>query len=191
MKPRIVSRRGVRIGSAWILAIAFFLVADPDRTSVWFGAAVVLLGLSVRSWAAGVLTKDRELAVSGPYALTRNPLYLGSFVIGAGAVIAGGRPWLGLVFLAYFAWVYGSTMARESAELAAVFGDSHRRYRESVPVFLPRLRPFRPVPGDAPAETTFSLARYIHNREYEALLGAAAGLGLLALKAALWPGSTG
>ena len=179
------SHRGVRIGSAWILAVAFFWLAAPTRASLVLGAAVVGLGLLVRGWAAGVLKKDRELAISGPYAFTRNPLYLGTFLIGAGAVIAGGRPWLGLVFVGYFAWVYGSTMARETGELEARFGDDYRRYRRSVPALVPRPTPFRPA---ADAATTFSLARYLHNREYEALLGAAAALGLLALKAAGWLG---
>ena len=181
------SHRGFRIGSAWILAVAFLWLAVPSRASLGLGAAFVALGLLVRGWAAGVLKKDRELAVSGPYAFTRNPLYLGSFLIGAGAVVAGGRPWLGLVFLGYFAWVYGSTMARETGELEARFGDDYRRYRRSVPALVPRPTRFRPAGGDDATATTFSLARYLRNREYEALLGAVAALGLLALKAAVWP----
>lgn len=186
MKP---SHRGVRIGSAWILAITFFLLAKPDFSALRFGAVVVLLGLLVRGWAAGCLKKDRELAVSGPYAFTRNPLYLGSLFIGVGAAIAGGRPWFGLVFIAYFAWIYGSTIARETGELAMRFGDNYARYRDAVPALFPRLTPFRAPPDQAAAKTAFSLARYLRNREYEALLGAVAGLGLLALKAAGWPSS--
>lgn len=187
MKP---SHRGVRIGSAWILAATFFWLATPDSLTLGLGAAVVVVGLLVRGWAAGVLRKDRELAVSGPYALTRNPLYLGSFLIGIGAVVAGGRPWLGLVFIAWFAWIYGSTMARESAELATRFGKQFNRYRESVPIFVPRLTPYRPLPDHAAGKTTFSLSCYLHNREYEALVGAVAGLGLLAVKAAGWSFAT-
>lgn len=187
MKP---SPRGVRVGSAWILAITFFWLARPSFPSIGFGAAIVLIGLLIRGWAAGVLEKNRELTVSGPYAFTRNPLYLGSFVIGAGAVVAGARPWLGLVFVAYFAWIYGSTMARESGELAGRFGESYNRYRDSVPVLLPRLTPFRPVGDHNGAPTTFSLARYRRNREYEALLGAVAGFGLLALRVTGWPFTT-
>ena len=166
--------------------MAFFWLARPDSLSLWLGAPVVFLGLLVRGWAAGVLSKDRELAVSGPYAFTRNPLYMGTFLIGIGAVVAGGRPWLGVVFIAWFGWTYGSTMARESAELATRFGERYGRYRESVPVFVPRLTPYRPLPDHPAGKAAFSLARYLHNREYEALLGAAAALGLLAVKAAGW-----
>lgn len=150
---------------------------------------MVLLGLVIRAWAAGSLEKDRELAISGPYAFTRNPLYLGSFVIGTGAVIAGGRPWFGLLFLAFFAILYRGAMYREGKRLEERFGDDYRRYREAVPLFFPRGTRYDPRPEPAPgrAARSFSAARYLRNREYESLLGAAAGFGLLALKAAGWP----
>lgn len=130
-----------------------------------------------------MLEKDRELAVSGPYAYTRNPLYLGSFVIGAGGVVAGGVLWFGLPFLAFFGWMYGSTMTRESRALAARFGPAYRHYRDAVPVFLPRRGRYRPPPQTELRSRSFSVRRYLRNREYEALLGALAAFGLLALKA--------
>ncbi len=138
----------------------------------------------MRGWAAGILEKDRELAVSGPYAFTRNPLYLGSFVAGIGGAVAGGRLWFGLLFVAFFAWMYGGTMTRENDALAQRFGDRYRHYRKSVPAFLPRRPRHRPTTEAARAPTSFSLARYARNREYEALLGAVAAFVLLALKAA-------
>ena len=130
-----------------------------------------------------MLEKDRELAVSGPYAHTRNPLYLGSLVIGAGGVVAGGVLWFGLPFLAFFAWTYTSTMAREARALADRFGAAYRHYRDAVPALLPRPGRYRPPPGPEPRARTFSARRYLRNREYEALLGALAAFGLLALKA--------
>lgn len=149
---------------------------------------MVLAGLGVRAWAAGVLDKDRELAVSGPYAFTRNPLYLGSFVIGIGAVIAGGRPWFGFLFLVFFVLMYRGAMIRENDRLAERFGTDYRRYREAVPMFFPRGARYEPggASGPEPQARSFSLARYVRNREYEALLGAVAAFALLALKAAGW-----
>lgn len=173
-------RRAVRLWGAWVLALVYFWLARPDALSLWTGGTVILAGLVVRGWAAGVLQKDRELAVSGPYAFTRNPLYLGSFIIGAGATFAGGRIWIGVVFLAFFVWAYRGTMAREEGRLEERFGEAYRRYRGSVPVFLPRFTPYRPPPETTP--TPFSLARYIRNREWEAALGGAAALAILALK---------
>ncbi len=149
---------------------------------------MVLVGLVIRAWAAGIVEKDRELAVSGPYAFTRNPLYLGSFVIGTGAVIAGGRPWFGLLFLAFFTILYRGAMHHEGKRLEERFGDDYRRYREAVPLFFPRGTRYHPHPEPAPGPpaSSFSVARYLRNREYESPLGAAAGFGLLALKAAGW-----
>jgi len=105
-------RRGVRLWGAWVLARGYFWLARPDGASLWAGGTVILVGLVVRGWAAGVLEKNRELAVSGPYAFTRNPLYLGSFVIGTGAAGAGGRLSIGAVFLAFLVWSYRDTMTR-------------------------------------------------------------------------------
>lgn len=126
--------------------------------------------------------------MSGPYAFTRNPLYLGSFVVGIGAVVAGARPWFGLLFLAFFGVMYKGAMVRESERLANRFGAAYRRYHEAVPPFFPRATRYQPGAasrtGSNPA--SFSVARYLRNREYEALLGAAAAFGLLALKAAGW-----
>ena len=167
-----------------MLALVYFWLARPDAVSLWMGGTVILAGLIVRGWAAGVLEKDRELAVSGPYAFTRNPLYLGSFIIGVGAAVAGGRIWIGLLFLAFFIWAYRGPMARENDRLEEHFGEAYRRYRDAVPAFLPRVPPYRPPPETAPVPTRFSLARYVRNREWEAALGGAAAMGFLALKAA-------
>ena len=176
-------RRGVRLWGAWVLALGYFWLARPDEASVWAGGVVVLVGLLVRGWAAGVLEKNRELAVSGPYAFTRNPLYLGSFVIGVGAVVAGGRLWIGAVFLAFFVWTYGAKMTRESSGLEAHFGEGYRDYRDGVPAFFPRLTPYRPPGKPCRRMTRFSLARYVRNREWEAALGALAAIGFLVLRA--------
>ena len=174
----------MRLWGAWVLALVYFWLARPDAVSLWMGGAVILAGLLVRGWAAGVLEKDRELAVSGPYAFTRNPLYLGSFIIGVGAAVAGGRVWIGLVFLAFFIWAYRGPMVRESGRLQEHFGEAYRCYRDAVPAFLPRLTPYRPTVAPTPAPTRFSLARYVRNREWEAALGGVAAMGLLVLKAA-------
>ena len=174
----------MRLWGAWVLALVYFWLARPDALSLWTGGAVILAGLIVRGWAAGVLEKNRELAVSGPYAFTRNPLYLGSFTIGTGAAVAGGRIWIGLVFLAFFIWAYRGPMARESGRLEERFGDAYRCYRDAVPAFLPRVTPYRPSTDTGPVAMRFSLARYVRNREWEAALGGLASMGLLALKAA-------
>lgn len=183
--------RKLRLGAAWVLALAFLWLATPTSASLVAGAAVVVVGLLLRGWAAGVLEKDRELAISGPYAYTRNPLYMGSFVIGVGGAIAGDSLWFGLLFVAFFTWMYGSAMARESLALTKHFGAGYRDYHDSVPTFLPSATRYRPPSTLELRTRSFSAARYLRNREYEALLGALAAFGLLALKAAGWPGPAG
>jgi protein-S-isoprenylcysteine O-methyltransferase Ste14 len=141
------------------------------------------VGLGLRAWAAGVIHKDRELTTTGPYAFTRNPLYLGSLLLGVGTALAGGL-WLFMAgFLAFFVLVYGTTMRREEAFLEGAFEERYRHYAERVPLLVPRLAPYRaaePAPGSG-----FSVLRYRRNREWEALLGAATGFAFLTLKM-LW-----
>ena len=148
---------------------------------LWWGAGVSAAGLSLRAWAAGSIRKDRELATTGPYAHTRNPLYLGSFMLGAGVTVAGGQWVFGLAFLAFFLLVYRATVRREVAELEARFGAQYRTYAARVPAVLPRFTAYQGELSDS-APRGFSPARYMRNREWEAVLGAIAAFGFLGLK---------
>ena len=143
------------------------------------------MGLALRAWAAGSIRKDRELATTGPYAHTRNPLYLGSFILGFGVTVAGGRWVFGVAFLLFFLLVYRATVLREDVELEERFGEPYRTYRAQVPSVLPRLTPYRGEGSHAPVG--FSGGRYLRNREWEAVLGAVAAFAALALKPKLWP----
>ncbi len=176
-----VSRR-VRIKGAWLLVLPFLFLARPTPGKLAVGFALAIVGATIRGWAAGTIQKGRTLAVRGPYAYTRNPLYLGSFFIGLGAALAGGR-WVFLpAFLVFFVWAYGKTAGQEELELGSQFGDAYRRYAASVPRFLPRLTPYRPRESDADTEQRFTLQRYRKNREYEAGLGLLLGFGALLLR---------
>ncbi len=143
-------------------------------------------GLSLRAWAAGSIRKDRELATTGPYAYTRNPLYLGSFMLGAGVTVAGGQWVFGVVLLAFFLLVYRSTVLREATELETRFVESYRVYAAQVPSVLPQITRYRAEGSDSPRGGC-SRARYLRNREWEAALGAIAAFGLLAWKLRFWP----
>lgn len=175
--------RFLRLRAVWLLVLPFLLLARPSPGLLGAGLAVAVAGLGLRAWAAGVIDKDAVLTTGGPYAFTRNPLYLGSFLLGLGACVAGGRWSFLALFLAFFLLVYGPTMKREEALLEELFGEHYRSYAARVPLLAPRLVPYRP--GATPARGVFSAARYRRNREYEALLGAVAGFAFLALKM-LW-----
>jgi len=176
--------RTLRLRAVWLLIVPFLWLARPTPASLSVGAGLSALGLLVRALAAGAIHKDRRLTTSGPYARTRNPLYLGTFLLGLGITVAGGR-WLFVgLFLLFFGIVYGRTIRHEARRLEEAFGDAYRHYARRVPLFLPRLTCYRaPDPGRAPG---FSLERYRRNREYEALLGALAGFAFLAVRM-YWP----
>ena len=183
---RRLDPRKLRLRAVWLLIIPFYLYASPSTILLAWGAGLSTVGLAIRAWAAGSIHKDRELATTGPYAHTRNPLYLGSCFLGSGVTVAGGQWVFGVAFLVFFLLVYRATVLREVSELEVRFGEGYRVYRAQVPSVLPRVTSYEgESSGSAPV--TFSRARYMRNREWEAALGAAAAFGLLALKLELWP----
>jgi protein-S-isoprenylcysteine O-methyltransferase Ste14 len=179
--------RKLRLRAVWLLVLPFFFLARPTPRLLLLGGAIAALGTTIRAWAAGTIHKERTLTTSGPYAHTRNPLYLGSFLIGTGATIAGGRWEFTVLFLAFFVVVYGRTMRAEAELLGERFGDRHAEYARNVPFFVPRPIPWRaPVAVGALAEEGFTLRQWRRNREYQALLGVAAAFAVLAAK--MWWG---
>src|SRR5262249_15059555 len=128
-----------RVPLGFVCAAIFFALARPSRRTLIIGAAIALPGLALRAWATGHLKKNDALATTGPYAYTRNPLYLGSFLIGLGFTIAAGRLLLGLLFAVLFAGIYVPVMRVEAKTLSELFRDDYERYARAVPLFLPRM----------------------------------------------------
>lgn len=185
----IPSLRRLRLRGAWLLILPFFYFARPTPLLLALGGGVSVLGLALRAWAAGVIHKERALSTNGPYAFTRNPLYLGSLLLGLGVVTAGGRWVFAPLLLGFFAVVYGATARKEMRILGERFGEAYAEYARSVPAFFPRLTPYRPraTSGEAGENSlvgggSFTFERYWQNREFEALLGALAGFVVLALR---------
>jgi protein-S-isoprenylcysteine O-methyltransferase Ste14 len=152
------------------------------------GGAVALVGLALRGWASGHIRKNDRLAVSGPYAHTRNPLYLGSFILGLGFTVAAASSLLlfallGGLFASLFLGIYWPVMRVEAATLAGMFGEEYRRYAAAVPLLFPRLTPYRAA-GDAEAQR-FDPSLYMRYREYRAALGLLVAWCVLWLKAVL------
>lgn len=169
-----------RVPLGFVCGALFLVFARPRPSTLAVGGGIALIGLSLRAWAAGHIRKNAELATSGPYAHTRNPLYLGSFLLGVGFTIAAARPLLGLLFAVLFLGIYLPVMRVEAADLAKLFGEDYTLYARAVPLFIPRLRPFR---NEKTRETRFDGGLYLRYREYQAALGLLIAWGLLALKA--------
>ena len=172
----------LRIRGAWVLVLPFFWFATPRGGLLVVGAVLAVVGLAIRAWAASTIHKSQVLAVTGAYAHTRNPLYLGSFVLGLGVVIAAGQASIIALYLVLFAIFYRQTMAAEAAHLEGIFGEAYREYAQAVPLFFPRLRPWDGG-GDEPE---YQASRYKINREYEALLGSVVVFAVLIGKWFWW-----
>lgn len=169
-----------RVPLGFLCGALFIWFARPNPLSLGIGGGVALIGLSLRAWSAGHIRKNTSLATSGPYAHTRNPLYLGSFLLGVGFTIASGQPLLAIPFAALFLGIYYPVMRVEASDLAKLFGEDYHKYARSVPLFLPRLSPFRDEKTEG---TKFDVSLYLRYREYQAALGLLIAWVLLALKA--------
>lgn len=143
-------------------------LAEPTPRSVAAGMAIALAGEAVRVWAAGHLEKGREVTTTGPYRVTRHPLYLGSAIIGAGVAIASANAIVAALVLGYLAVTLTAAIRTEESHLTRKFGAAYPEYRE----------------GRAPdAGRRFSVERVRRNREYRAVAGLALAFALLWWKA--------
>lgn len=167
-----------RIVTSLLLGAAFWFFARPTLASIAAGVPFVLLGEAIRTWSSGYIRKNQELATTGPYALTRNPLYLGNGVLGFGFVVMG-RSWVFLLlFLAAFSFIYRSTIRQEEERLSAKFGERFSEYVTTVPRFFPRWRGWRSERG------SFDWDLVMKHREHRTWLGILVVLALMIMKVA-------
>ena len=166
-----------RVPLGFLCGALFLFCARPTVWTLIVGGAVALPGLALRAWASGHLRKNESLAITGPYAYTRNPLYLGSFFMGIGFTVAAGQVWLVIVFIIMILGIYLPVMRVESATLVDLFGKKYLRYAKEVPLLLPRFSPYsRATAG------TFDRSLYLRYREYRASIGVIIAWMLLAAK---------
>ncbi len=168
----------------YALAIEVIVNASPMQAGLAIGGVLIALGEGLRVWATGHLFKNDALSVQGPYAYLRHPLYLGSFLIGAGfAYMAQSAVTLalfGVFILAYFGYYMPYKNRIESARLEALYGDTFRRYSVAVPSLVPRIHAYRPLAADAtPGAGRWARERFAGNHELGTAL--AVGLGALAM----------
>jgi protein-S-isoprenylcysteine O-methyltransferase Ste14 len=171
-----------RVRTGTLSALLILLLARPTWSSLAWGGAVAVLGLLIRAWAAGHLKKEKELAVSGPYRYTRNPLYLGNLFIGLGVGLAADSGWVAGLLVLYFLVFYPTIIKRERDRLARLFPNTYPGYRALVPLVFPR-----PTKHSAAGNSGFRWALFKQNKEYRAEAGAAALWLLFAAKILLFP----
>lgn len=154
-----------RVFAGFIFSVVFLVFARPTWLTLAIGVGIALLGLGLRAWACGHIRKVRELDTSGPYAYTRNPLYLGTSIIALGFGVASGVWWLALIALVFYVSIYFPVMNVEAEELESWLGEEYSEYAAAVPLFFPRTTPWKKT------ERRFDFQLYLKHREYNAALG--------------------
>jgi len=170
--------RRVRVPLGFVFAAAYIWLARPTLRSVLIGGCIALIGLIVRALASGHVQKNEQLTISGPYAYTRNPLYLGSLVIAAGFLVAARSWWVALITLIIFVTIYLPVIRSEEAFLQAQFAE-FSDYARHVPRLFPRLTPYQS------SSNAFSMHLYWKHREYNAAIGFVFMIAVLTVKA-MW-----
>jgi protein-S-isoprenylcysteine O-methyltransferase Ste14 len=168
----------IRVPLGFIFAALYLWLARPTLPFMALSLALVVPGVLLRAYASGYVKKNRELTVTGPYAYTRNPLYLGSILIAFGFALAARNLWIAIALAALFAVIYIPVIRGEEEFLRSTFPEFDA-YAARVPRILPRLTPAK-APNAVPGE--FSSVLYRKHREYNALMGAAAIYAALALR---------
>ncbi len=172
--------RRIRVPLGFAFAVFYFWLARPSWRSLALGTIIIVPGLLIRALASGHVRKNEALATSGPYAYTRNPLYLGSLLMGIGFAAAARSWWVGAILVTMFFAIYLPVIRGEEAFLRQKFPE-FEEYAKRVPRMFPRL------PASSGSEAgRFSWELYIKHREYNALLGAAAMAALLIVRMLVW-----
>ncbi|HET9837598.1 MAG TPA: isoprenylcysteine carboxylmethyltransferase family protein [Candidatus Angelobacter sp.] len=179
---RVATRSRVPLG--FLFAAAYLAWARPTWISLLAGSVVVALGVVLRALASGHIRKNAELATTGPYAYTRNPLYLGSLLIAAGFLVAARNLWIALAAAAMFIFIYVPVIKAEEAYLRSAF-PGYAAYAGRVPRLLPRPTPYHDENGAGAGRESFSAELYMRHREYNAALGSLLMIGALIAKMVL------
>jgi protein-S-isoprenylcysteine O-methyltransferase Ste14 len=173
---RIAARMRVPLG--FLFAAAYLWFARPRWSWMAAGGVLVVAGLGVRAAAAGYIRKNRELTTGGPYAHTRNPLYLGSILVAVGFTVAARNAWIALAAAAMFLAIYLPVIRAEELYLRSAFS-GYEEYARAVPRFLPRRTAYR---AGLDSQGAYSRELYLRHREYNALLGSALMMAALIAK---------
>jgi protein-S-isoprenylcysteine O-methyltransferase Ste14 len=150
----------LRVPLGYLTGVAVLALARPVPLLVVVGFVLAAAGEGIRLWASGHIEKGKSLATGGPYAHTRNPLYVGSVVMALGAAVASASPWVALAVCGYLAAFYPSVVRSEAAFLRGRFPAEYEEWSRAVPLFLPRVTP------GGPRATVFDRRRVALNHEW-------------------------
>lgn len=144
------------------MIFALMIVSAKEKKLRLSSLFLIFTGVIYRMWAAGTICKNKELSTKGPYSLSRNPLYFGSFLLGAGFTLLLFPVSVVIVYTGAFLLCYFPKMKQEEADLKRFFGERFCSYQKSTPLFFPESLKVR--------KEKFSLKKMIDNREYNTLI---------------------
>lgn len=174
----------LRIHSGGIIPLVLLILGKWNPVMFAIGAALIVLGQSLRLCSAGILRKNEELSRSGPYALCRNPLYLGTILIQLGFGLLSGSWALALLAFTWFSLVYAWVILLEEKWLIRLFGEPYRDYLRTTPRLLPTVSSLEKMF----AGCAFSWKQVKVNRELKSAAASVIGALLFLIKYAfaLW-----
>jgi protein-S-isoprenylcysteine O-methyltransferase Ste14 len=165
---------------------------DAPGASLWImGALIVAIGEAIRLWAVhhiGAISRTRSdrlgpLVSSGPFALIRNPLYVGNILLWTGFAVSAQLVWLAPIVVVLLALEYHAIVRWEEGLLARRIGEPYSQYAARVPRWLPSLARLSSSPEQGtPAAAAFSWRQTLFS-ERGTLIAIGAGFVLLWLKA--------
>jgi len=176
-----VKLSGIRVAAGYVVFALVLFLARPTLGSLAIAAPIALAGEAIRIWASGHIEKTLALATGGPYAHTRNPLYVGSVLLALAAGVATASPWAVAALLAYFGIFYPRIIREEAAFLRTKFGDGYAAWEREVPAFFPRATP------GGPKTSRFQWSRVSRNREWRTLAALPLAFALLWARGAYLP----
>ena len=166
-----------RVPAGYAVGVLALWLARPSGLSLLLSLPLVLGGEALRIWASGHIEKTRRLATGGPYAHTRNPLYVGSVLLALGFAAASASSWVVLAVAAYLLAFYPSVIREEASFLRQAFPEEYGRWARDVPLFLPRIN------AAGPRDTTFAWPRVAANREWRTAVAIPVIMALLSARA--------
>ena len=147
------------IGIVSLIIVLF--VARPNAKSIAIGFFFIMLGTFFRAWASGYINKNNELATRGPYALSRNPLYFGNFILGIGIAIAANHLYSYIIFAIYYFVFFPALMVMENNRMREKFGEKYEKWSKGLNSFFPGIKKID--------TSGFNISYYMKNREYKVI----------------------
>lgn len=157
-----------------VCLIVLLYLSDPSPVSVAVGFFFIITGMFFRAWSSGYIHKDMELATKGPFALTRNPLYFGNFVLGIGIAIAGNNIYSYLIFFVFYLMFFPFLMFIEHKRLKKKFGKAYEEWSKNSNTFFPKIKRLKGL--------GFDISFYMKNKEYRVLFFSLVVIAVFILK---------